>query len=238
MPRKLTFVQVEDLYDEVLGNAFDLSKDARLLLDCGSIGHARALAVLAHEECGKAILIHHAKIASFQSGYKDPVLDDRFWKDWRTHQPKLRAVHEFIIREEYWFDVQPPPINEFLLGDVSDYLTELDRWAAEGDSSKLRGLYVDVDQGTGNTFSPATDQGASEVVELLAIAHQIGWQIRLGDHIQFIAAARGDDTVDPNNLYSAYADGGVLARTRSNGRGWEAQGVELMRQMAEYDRKD
>lgn len=237
MPRMLTFLQLEDLYDDVLSNAFNLSQDARLLLEANSIGHARALAILALEECGKAIMIHQAKIVSFHNGDKDPILDERFWKDWRTHQPKLRAVHDFIIREEYWFDTQPPPINELLLGNLSDYLAELDRWAANGDSSKLRGLYVDINHGTGNTVSPAADSGADEVEELLAIAHQIGWQIRLGDHIQFIAAVRHDDTIDPDNLYSAYADGGALAGSRSGGRGWEAQRLELMQQMAGYDRE-
>lgn len=235
MPRTLSFLQIENLYDDVLANAFDLSQDARLLLKANSIGHARALAILALEECGKAIMIHQAKIVSFHNGDTDPILDEFFWKDWRTHQPKLRAVHDFITREEYWFESQPPPINELLLGDVSDYLVELDHWAAEGDSSKLRGLYVDIDHGTGKTISPAGDSGADEVEELLAIAHQVGWQIRLGDHIQFVAAVRHDDIIDAGNLYSAYADGGALAGSRSNGRGWEAQHLELMRQMENHD---
>lgn len=223
----LTFVEVESLYNEVLSNAFFLSQDAGLLLNVGSTGHARALATLALEECGKAIMIHKAKVTSYQRHEADPVLDEDFWKAWRRHQVKLREVRDFVIREDYWFDEEPPPINELLLGDLVDYAAELDRWAAAGDTGKLRGLYVDM---VGRRVTtPALDASADEVIELIEIAHQIGWQLRLGDHIQFIASQRSDASLDPACSYSAYADGGPLARSLSDGRGWEAQGLELAR---------
>jgi AbiV family abortive infection protein len=234
LPRTMTCVQVEDLYDEVLSNAFHLSQDARRLLEAGLTGHARALAVLALEECGKAIMMHEAKLASFRRRDADPLLDGTFWRHWKTHWPKLRAVRDFIIREEYWFGVESPVVDELLLGDVDEYLAELDRWAAQGDSSKLHGLYVDVDPATGRVITPAAQNGASEVAELLEIAHQVGWQTLLGDHIQFVAAPRDDASIPPDNLYTAYADGGTRCLSRSGSRGWEAQKVQLERLSAEF----
>lgn len=223
--RVLKFLQVEDLYDATLSNAFFLCQDAKLLLEGGSMGRARALAVLALEECGKAIMIHKAKVTSFALELPDPVLDDAFWKDWKTHLPKLRHVREFLIQNQYWFDVRPPEPNEFILGSVDEYLAELDRFAADGDTSKLKGLYVDVDPATGKVVSPADEASAEDVSELLRMAHQIGWQLRLGDHIEFIASQR--HTSRKSSPYSDYADGGPLARSRGE-RGWEAQDMELM----------
>jgi len=230
--RALTFLQVEDLYDATLSNAFMLCDDANTLLDAGSTSRARALAILALEECGKAIMIHNAKVQSFLLGHADPVLNEEFWKQWRTHQPKLRHVREFLIKNEYWFAVRPPEPNEFVLGSVDDYLAELDRFAMEGDSSKLKGLYVDVDPATGGVIAPQDEQALEDVPELLRMAHQIGWQLRLGDHIEFIAKQRGSDRA--TSPYSEYADGGRLARSRGD-RGWEAQHVQLMIMMAQMD---
>jgi AbiV family abortive infection protein len=229
--RTLKFLQVEDLYDALLSNAYYLSVDAEVLLAKSSVGRARAFAILALEECGKAIMIHEAKVASFGRGEADPVLDTQFWKDWRTHRPKLRRVRDFLLREDYWFDIAPPPVSPHLLGPVEDYLAELDRFAAEGDSSKMNGLYVDVDPATGRTRAPEDDTNADQVTELLLLAHQIGWQLRLGDHIQFIAGPRnmGQST---DSLYSKYADGGALAGSRGE-RGWEAHSIELLRMVGD-----
>ncbi|WP_084606002.1 AbiV family abortive infection protein [Agreia bicolorata] len=225
--RKLSFLQVEDLYDEVLSNAFHLSQDARLLLEHGSVGRARALAVLALEEAGKAVMIHKAKVRSFREGLRDPHLDATFWKNWRSHQTKLRAVHDYIVHEPHWFDVAPPPVNELLLGEVDDYLAELDRRAADGDSNKLKGFYVDIDAATGRTETPNSSVNPDDVFELLGLGHQVGWQLRLGDHIEFIASSRGAERVKGTEAYADYADGGRLARSRSGGRGWESSDAHL-----------
>lgn len=230
--RVLTFLQVEDLYDAVLSNAFYLCQDSNILLEHGAAGRARALAVLALEECGKAVMIHEAKVSSYALDLPDPVLNDVFWKAWRTHLPKLRKVRDFLLQNEYWFDVQPPQPDEFVLGSVEQYLEELDRFAKDGDSSKLRGFYVEVDGATGKAVSPMDEAPADDVPELLRMSHQIGWQLRLGDHVEFIASQR--HTNRKANLYADYADGGKLARSRGD-RGWEAQQVELILMTAEID---
>jgi AbiV family abortive infection protein len=229
--RVLKFLEVEALYDATLSNAFYLTQDANVLLEKGSTGRAHALAILALEECGKAILIHNAKVASHNRQLPDPELDDTFWQSWRTHQPKLRAVREFLIQNRYWFDYQPPEPDELLLGSVEDYLAELDRFAKEGDSSKQRGLYVGVDPATGKPVSPLDESGLDEVVEILRMAHQIGWQLRLGDHIEFVTTERS--TGAPMSLYARYADGGDLAHSLGD-RGWEAQEVELVLTMRSF----
>jgi len=233
--RKLKFLEVEALYDETLSNAFYLTQDANLLLEDGSVGRAHALAVLALEECGKAILIQNAKIASHARNLTDPELDDTFWREWRTHQPKLRAVREFLLKNKYWFDFQPPEPDELLLGSVDDYLADLDRFAKEGDTSKQRGLYVGIDKATGRPESPLDETNRAEVVELLRTAQQIGWQIRLGDHIEFVTTER--DSGKPLSLYAQYADGGPLARSLGE-RGWEAQQVELLMMVSAFDQND
>jgi AbiV family abortive infection protein len=53
--RRLTLQQIEDLYDALLANADRLCRDAELLMEAGSGGRARVLAILALEESAKAI---------------------------------------------------------------------------------------------------------------------------------------------------------------------------------------
>jgi hypothetical protein len=64
------------------------------------------------------------------------------------------------------------------------------------------------------------------------MAHQIGWQIILADHIEFVASQR--HTGRKPCIYSDYADGGPLARSRGD-KGWEAQDVELIKMMPAMD---
>ena len=224
--RKLTFEQTEALYDAALSNAYRLCVDALLLLDAGSTGRARALSVLGLEEAGKAVLIQEAKIASFRRGERDPVLDEEFWHAWNHHHPKLRAVRRFVLDEHYWFGDGPPDTHELLLGPIEEYTADLDRFAQNGNASKLAGLYVDVDRSTGKPLTP-NQVDADAIRPTIAVCHQIGWQIRLGDHIEFIASQRGRD-IDPLlSPYSDYADGGEIARARTNSEGWEFHLLEL-----------
>lgn len=238
MPRELNFLQIEELYNELLANSFELASESMYLLSVGGVGRAHALAVLSLEEAGKAIMIHEAKVRSFERRLPNPVLSPAFWKDWGSHRAKLRHVRDFIVKEQYWFDTQPPPVNDLLLGEIDEYAEHLDVWAKAGDSNKLRGLYVDVDHGTGAVVAPRTNHDSSAVVELLELAHQIGWQLRLGDHIEFIAAVRHEAVPDEMAHYAAYADGGPLAGTLSEGRGWEAHNAQLLLLMAELDEAD
>ncbi|GLK17191.1 AbiV family abortive infection protein [Herbiconiux flava] len=220
--RKLTFEQVESLYDALLSNAWRLAREAEALAAVGAGGRARALAIVALEESGKAIMIHKAKIVSHTAGHRDPELDDQFWRDWRNHQPKLREVRAFILNHDYWFDVEPPEPNDLLLGSVEDYLADLDAFAEKQSANRMSGLYVDIDKGTGRTRKPYDETG-DDVAELVAIVDQIGWQLRLGDHIKFIGEQPDRSAIPDTDLYAAYADGGRLAVQRQSREGWEAQ---------------
>jgi AbiV family abortive infection protein len=228
--RTLTFQQVEDLYSALLSNAWRLSREAEALAAVGANGRARALAIVALEECGKAIMIHKAKIISHDRGHPAPVLDDQFWRDWRNHQPKLREVRAFILNHEYWFAEGPPEPHDLVLGPVEDYLADLDVFADQQSANRMSGLYVDVDKSTGRPRKPYDEIG-DDVPELVAIADQVGWQLRLGDHIQFIAKAPDRSAIPATDLYAAYADGGHLAAARTSSEGWEAQDASLVRMM-------
>lgn len=178
----LTDEQAEALYDSVLHNADVLCRSANALLDIDSIAAARSLVVLALEESGKAILLHQARSAAWHSGSPAPDLDQRFWKRWGDHLKKLETARNFLVQEDYWFDSEPPPTHELLLGPIEDYIRSLQQWAKQGNVDKQRGLYVDLNQ-KGEIEEP--DYADAEAVRsLMALVDQIGWQVRLGDHIQ------------------------------------------------------
>lgn len=233
--RRLTLQQIEDLYDALLANADRLCRDAELLMGAGSGGRARALAILALEESAKAIAIHEKRADAAMSGTTLPeTLDQIFWQEWTQHQPKLRRVRRFLIDEDYWFDVAPPPPNELLLGPIEEYLAELDRWAKNNDSSKMRGFYVDVDPATGRPLLP-DPVDPQETVEIIALVHQIGWQVRLGDHIVW---KQHRDILDAMGRRSPFALCAVVAEDQMkklDTPGWEAHTRELLSLMDEAD---
>lgn len=146
----------------------------------------------------------------------------------RAPSPDIKAIREFPLLEDYWFDAAPPPINELLLGPIEDYLAELDQYSAEVNDSKFRGFYVDVDPATGDPVMPVIPDQEG-VRDLPGVVHQVGWQLRLGDHIQFVATPRDQGTLDPEAPYTAHADGGTIAAQREPDFGWEAHGAELVR---------
>lgn len=170
--------QVVRLQDALLANADTLLTSALAVLDLGHVALARSLAILGLEESGKAIAVHERRVAM-----GDAVEGETFrcdWLDqlWASHERKLETVHQFLVAEPYWFDVQPPDeeANAAYLGTVRS-------WARRHDRSKQRGFYVDLSK-TGDVMAPTDLADESALREIIARVHQIGWQIRLGEHIE------------------------------------------------------
>jgi hypothetical protein len=80
--------------------------------------------------------------------------------------------------EPYWFDVEPPDPQQ-----NAGYLGTIKSWARQRDRWKLRGLYVDLDK-SGNVRAPTDITDEATLREVIAHVHQIGWQLRLGEHIE------------------------------------------------------
>jgi AbiV family abortive infection protein len=173
----LTPQQVVQLQDELLANADRLLNSALTVLDLGNVGLARSLAILGLEESGKAIAIHRRRVEIAYEDEGAAFTNEWLQKLWLSHSAKLKLVHDFLVEEEYWFDVEPPDPDEnaALLGEINE-------WAREHNKLKQRGFYVDVDAAQG-VFTP-DDVGDEESLRLvISHVHQIGWQLRLGEHI-------------------------------------------------------
>jgi AbiV family abortive infection protein len=221
VPCSLTPPQVETLYDALLSNADGLCRDADMLLEAGSGGRARALAILALEESSKAIAIHEKRSQAALGRSSTLALDDTFWKEWTDHLPKLTRVRAFLLEEEYWFG-DPPQIDEQLLGPIEDYLKTLDRWALANNAAKLRGFYVDVDfNGTGTILLP-DPVDPDEVRQIVGLVDQIGWQVRLGDHIVWRQYQEALDAMGEASPFALCAVSGVDQLARLGSPGWEA----------------
>ncbi|OBK90566.1 AbiV family abortive infection protein [Mycolicibacter sinensis] len=173
----LTPGQVVQLNDELLANADRLLTAASELLDSGNAGLARSLAILGLEESGKAIAIHERRreIAYAEEGSE--FVDARLVQLWANHQNKLTLAYDFLVRDEYWFGTGPsdPEANRAWLGEV-------EAWTREHNMLKQRGFYVDVDAQIG-ILIPGSAADEQSLREVLAHVHQIGWQLRLGEHI-------------------------------------------------------
>ena len=104
----LSPVQVVSLFDELLANADRLLTSALLILDSGSVGLARSLAILGLEGSGNAIAIHRRRAQMAYEPEGTPFVNARLEKLWADHKLKLKTAYDFLVAEEYWFDTQPP----------------------------------------------------------------------------------------------------------------------------------
>jgi AbiV family abortive infection protein len=178
LPPDLSPAQVIALQNALLANANRLLEAALAMLDADNVPLARSLAILGMEESGKAIAMHERRGRMAHAPEGQPFVNDRLKDLWSQHTLKLEAVHDFLAREDYWFGEGPsdPLENERVLGTIGE-------WKKHHNELKQRGFYVDVtDQG-----DPVTPQGAADtdaVRTVIGHVHQIGWQLRLGEHIE------------------------------------------------------
>lgn len=178
LPDDLEPAQVIALQDALLSNADRLLRAAVAMLEGDSVPLARSLAILGMEESGKAIALHERRVQMAYAPEGELFVDDRLKQVWGDHGLKLEIVHHFLVDEQYWFDVEPsdPEENARVLGAIEE-------WRRDHNTLKQRGFYVDVSpQG-----DPVTPEGISDVDavrEVIGHVHQIGWQLRLGEHIE------------------------------------------------------
>ena len=174
--------QVIRLQDALLANADTLLTSAIAILDLDHVALARSLAILGLEESGKAIAVHERRVAMVSAPEGEPFRCDLLDELWASHQQKLEAVHRFLVAEEYWFgEPSDPAKNAAALGTIK-------RWARRHDTSKQRGFYVGISK-TGEPMAPTDVTDTESLRELIGYVHQIGWQLRLGEHIE----GRGQD---------------------------------------------
>jgi AbiV family abortive infection protein len=169
--------QVVRLFDALLSNADALLNATAALLDAGQPGLARSLAVLGLEESGKAIAIHDRRVSIAYCDGDEPFVNDSLRKLWGSHPKKLKAVYTFLLDERYWFGTGPQADDEFVLNTIEE-------WSNEKNQAKQAGFYVDVDPASGAISSPQDHADQEAVAQVLARVHQIGWQLRLGEHIE------------------------------------------------------
>lgn len=174
----LTPAQVVRLQDALLENANTLLTTALAVLELDHASLARSLAILGLEESGKAIAIHKRRVEMGLSADGETFRCERLDELWASHEKKLAAVHDFLVEEPYWFDSEAPDpdMNASLLGAIKS-------WARRHDHSKQRGFYVDLGR-TGEVMAPPDVADEAALREVIARVHQVGWQLRLGEHIE------------------------------------------------------
>jgi AbiV family abortive infection protein len=174
----LTPQQVVRLLDALLANADTLLSSAVVLLETGHVALARSLAILGLEESGKAIAVHERRVAMGYAPDGETFRCEGLDQLWGSHEEKLKIVHRFLVEQPYWFDAQPPdPAKN------AAYLGTIKSWAKRNDRSKQRGFYVELSK-TGDVMAPSDVADEAALRQVIAHVHQIGWQLRLGEHVE------------------------------------------------------
>lgn len=62
-------------------------------------------------------------------------------------------------------------------------LGSVKRWASKHDKLKQRGFYVDIDK-QGDPLAPSDLRDEEAIGRIIEFIHQIGWQLRQGEHIE------------------------------------------------------
>ncbi|MGY1961836.1 AbiV family abortive infection protein [Nocardia gipuzkoensis] len=180
-------VQVQDA---LLQNADNLLNSAIAVLELGNAGLARSLAILALEESGKAIAIRQRRVEMAYEPEGTPFVNQPLRQLWGRHEEKLRRVHRFLVQEDYWFDVAPPDpdANLAILGTIEE-------WSKNQNVVKQKGFYVDVEEGV--IVSPSDEVDEQGLRDIIGRVHQIGWQLRLGEHIEAKRQAECAESTPP-----------------------------------------
>lgn len=178
LPADLSPTQVIALQDALLANADRLLIAALTMLDSDDVPLARSLAILGMEESGKAIALHERRVTMEYSPEGEGFANKRLMGLWADHALKLETVHDFLVHEQYWFGTEAadPEENEQILGTI-------DAWKRNHNVLKQRGFYVDVTP-DGDPVTPDEVADADAVRAVIGHVHQIGWQLRLGEHIE------------------------------------------------------
>lgn len=174
----LTPDQVVRLQDALLANANALLTSALALLDLGNVALARSLAILGLEESGKAIAIHDRRVAMCHIADGEAFRNNQLDELWASHEKKLEAVHHVLLEERYWFGVEPAGPDE-----NAAYLGTIRAWSRRHDRSKQRRFYVDLGT-TSEVLAPTDIPDEAALRDVIARVRQIGWQPRLGEHIE------------------------------------------------------
>lgn len=191
LPDDLTPSQVVALQDALLSNADRLLQAAVAMLEGGSSPLARSLAILGMEESGKAIALHERRVRMAYAPEGEPFVDEQLKEVWGDHGLKLETVHRFLVEEQYWFGEGPsdPEENARVLGAIEE-------WRRDHNQLKQRGFYVDVSP-EGDPVTPEGVADVDAVREVVRHVHQIGWQLRLGEHIEGKRRLQREQDVPP-----------------------------------------
>lgn len=206
LPATLSPEQITALHDALLANAERLLQAALTLLNQDHVPLARSLAILGMEESGKAIALHERRVRMATAPEGEPFIDDQLQRLWALHGPKLEAVHSFLVDEDYWFDSVPsdPEENARVLGTI-------EAWKSQHNLLKQRGFYVDV-TAQGEPITPQASADAQAVREVISHVHQIGWQLRLGEHIEAKRRREYEEDVPPVTEEEIESMRGLLSR--------------------------
>lgn len=189
----LTPSQVVAVQDALLANADELLTSALAVLDLGNVALARSLAILGVEESGKAIAIHDRRVHMAYAPEGEPFVTDRLCELWASHHQKLKLVYDFLVQERYWFGTGPSDPEE-----NRAYLGTLKAWTRRHDNLKKRGFYVELDK-VGNALTPAAVADEESLRDVIGHIHQIGWQLRLGEHIEGKRQAEAEAGMPPSS---------------------------------------
>lgn len=154
-----------------------LSPDQVIALQDALLSNADRL-ILGMEESGKAIALHERRVMIQYAPEGEAFVDQHLLDLWAQHTLKLETVHSFLVQEQYWFGVEAadPYENEQILGTI-------DAWKRDHNTLKQRGFYIDVNP-EGDPVTPEEVADAEAVRAVIGHVHQIGWQLRLGEHIE------------------------------------------------------
>lgn len=170
-----------------MDNASGLITDAHALLERGSSGRARSLAILAQEELGKALWIYEIFEQSWSTGAEDAREVPRLKSDGRRHVVKY--MEAFVFGQElaeFWGDYESyeRPKDQSQEGWHAYFARKESEAEAAGkraNEEKMAGFYVDLDGDSGTVLSPA-DVGAGTIDADLQTAARVVEMLLIKDH--------------------------------------------------------
>lgn len=187
-------------WKSLMDNASALIADAGVLLRAESFGRARALAVLAQEELGKALWIYDTFESPWSDGSTEPRKVDRLAKHGTSHIQKFLEASVFGDELAHFWgqygEMETPREGESYEEFWKRREEEAEVAARAANIAKQQGFYVDRDKAGVITSPTAVEAGT--IAEDLRVAAQVVEMLLIRDHTRMkkFSTTEYDDTYE------------------------------------------
>jgi len=180
LSKNLSPAQMIALQDDLLASADRLRTSALSMIERGLVPVARLFATSSVDKTRKAIVTHQRRDEMSREPEGAPFVNNELRELWDQRELTPSVVYDFLMFDDYGFETTPADSDE-----TRRVMETINNWRSGRQSIHQRDVYV------------AEPDEVVAIHLLLDRVHQIGWQLRMGEHIEAQRLERAAQDIPP-----------------------------------------